>query len=107
MHAPSVFHVFVGASSSLSVGWVSGGRSERERFPGDRKQRVTIDGKFSDWVDINAGVPQGSLLGPILFLGYINDIVDVVGSKIKIFADDTFIYRTVDQFCTTILNKDL
>ena len=78
-----------------------------ESFLSDRKQRVTIDGKFSDWVDINAGVPQGSLLGPILFLVYINDIVDVVESKIKIFADDTFIYRTVDQFCTTILNKDL
>ena len=78
-----------------------------ESFLSERKQRVTIDGKFSVRVNINAGVPQGSLLGPILFLVYINDIVDVVESKIIFFADDTFIYRIVEQFCTTILNKDL
>ena len=39
-------------------------------FLSDRKQRVTIDGKYSDWVDIGAGVPQGSLLGPILFFSF-------------------------------------
>ena len=72
-----------------------------------RKQGIKIDGEFSYWVNINAGVPQGSLLGSILFLVYINDIVDVVESNINFFADDTFIYRIVDQFCTTILNRDL
>ncbi|MCH2389817.1 MAG: reverse transcriptase family protein [Nitrospinales bacterium] len=72
-----------------------------------RKQRVTIDGKSSDWVGIEAGVPQGSILGPILFLVYINDLVDQVDSEIRIFADDTFIFRIVDQDSTTVLNRDL
>ena len=67
----------------------------------------TIDGKYSEWTNIDAGVPQGSLLGPILFLVFINDIVDVVESDIRIFADDTFIYRIMDQFSTEILNRDL
>ena len=76
-------------------------------FLSGRKQRVTIDGKFSDWVDVQAGVPQGSLLGPILFLVFINDIVDVIESDIKFFADGTFIYRVIDQFSTETLNSDL
>ena len=76
-------------------------------FLSDRMQRVTIDGKYSEWTNIDAGVPQGSLLGPILFLVFINDIVDVVESDIRIFADDTFIYRIMDQFSTEILNRDL
>ena len=58
----------------------------------DRKQRVTIDGKNSDWACVQAGVPQGSLLGPLLFLVYINNLVEVVDSEIRIFADDTFIF---------------
>ena len=78
-----------------------------QSFLSDRKQRVTIDGKYSEWTDIDAGVPQGSLLGPILFLVFINDIVDVVESDIRIFADDTFIYRIMDLFSTEILNSDL
>ena len=73
-----------------------------QSFLSDRKQRVTIDGKYSEWTNIDAGVPQGSLLGPILFLVFINDIVDVVESDIRIFADDTFIYRIMDLFSTEI-----
>ena len=65
-----------------------------------RKQRIALDGKFSEWVDIQAGLPQGSLLGPILFLVFINDIVNVVESDIRIFAGDTFIYRIIKQFST-------
>ena len=76
-------------------------------FLSDRKQRVTIDGKNSDWADVQAGVPQGSLLGPLLFLIYINDIVEVVDSEIRIFADDTFIFTVVNEHCTETLNKDL
>ena len=73
----------------------------------DRQQRVTLDGLCSEWEEVGAGVPQGSILGPILFLLYINDIVEVVESDIKIFADDTFIFRIVDQYSTDILNSDL
>ena len=70
-------------------------------------QRVTIDGKFSKWVKIGAGVPQGSILGPILFLIYINDITEVVDSDIRIFANDTFIFRIADQSSSVALNTDL
>ena len=55
----------------------------------DRKQRVVLPGAVSDWTDIRAGVPQGSILGPLLFLLYINDIVQDIGSNIRLFADDT------------------
>ena len=73
----------------------------------NRKQRVTIDGKYSEWANVQAGVPQGSILGPILFLIFINDLTELVESDIKIFADDTFIFRIVDQFSSEILNRDL
>ena len=57
----------------------------------DRKQRVIIKGKGSNWVDVLSGVPQGSVLGPLLFLIYINDIDDCATTidKLRKFADDT------------------
>ena len=55
----------------------------------DRKQRVVLPGAVSDWTYIRARVPQGSILGPLLFLLYINDIVNDIGSNIWLFADDT------------------
>ena len=76
-------------------------------FLSDRKQRTIIDGKLSEWVDISAGVPQGSILGPILFLIYIDDLTEVVDSDIRIFADDTFIFRLADQNSSEALNRDL
>ena len=78
-------------------------------FLSNRKQRVAIDGKVSNWADIEAGVPQGSILGPILFLVYINDLASSVESDIRIFADDTFIFRIVDKNSnsTQELNEDL
>ena len=75
----------------------------------DRKQRVVLHGQSSSWGTINAGVPQGSVLGPLLFLIYINDIVNVVNSNAKLFADDTSLFLTFDDpvHASTILNQDL
>ena len=60
-----------------------------------RKQRVVVNGCYSDWSDVSSGVPQGSILGPLLFIMYINDISSVVQSSIKMFADDVTLYTTV------------
>ena len=61
----------------------------------DRKQRVVINGKFSQWSDVLSGVPQGSVLGPILFIIYINDIYLSYNGRILKFADDTKLFRNV------------
>ena len=58
-----------------------------------RKQRVVVRGTFSEWAPVVSGTPQGTILGPILFVSYINDIADCVSSNIKLYADDTKIYR--------------
>ena len=63
----------------------------------NRKQRVVLPGGNSVWTDIKAGVPQGSILGPLLFLLYINDIVEDTHSSIRLFADDTSLYFIVDN----------
>ena len=63
----------------------------------------------SEWKTINAGVPQGSILDPVLFLLFINDIVIDIKASIKLFADDTSFYVTVDtpQTAANIINRDL
>ena len=66
----------------------------------NRKQRVVLPGAVSDWIFIHAGVPQGSILGPLLFLVYINDITLDIGSNIRLFADDTSVYIVVDDSVT-------
>ena len=75
----------------------------------NRRQRVVINGISSDWSSIHAGVPQGSILGPLLFLIYINDIVKDIGSEIRLFADDTSLYIAVESPNTAagIINTDL
>ena len=61
-----------------------------------RTQRVVVDGDASDAVPVQSGVPQGTVLGPLMFLIYINDIGDSVNSKIRLFADDCVLYRQID-----------
>ena len=75
----------------------------------NRRQRVVIPGATSDWVFIRAGVPQGSILGPLLFLLYINDIVLEIKSNIRLFADDTSLFIIVDDptEAANVLNDDL
>ena len=62
-----------------------------------RQQRVIIHGVNSQWGIIPAGVPQGATLGPMLLLIYVNDITENINSNIKLFADDTSLYVTVDE----------
>ena len=57
--------------------------------------RVNINGKVSGWAEVKSGVPQGSVLGPLLFLIFINDIEDGIISKIWKFADDSKICNKV------------
>ena len=58
----------------------------------NRVQRVVLPGISSSWASVNPGVPQGSILGPLFFLVYINDIVEDINSTIRLFADDTSLY---------------
>ena len=60
-----------------------------EQWLTDRKQRVVVDALVSSWKSVLSWVPQGSVLGPILFLGYINDLEEGVTGSILKFADDT------------------
>jgi ribonucleases P/MRP protein subunit RPP40 len=65
-----------------------------------RKQRVVINGRASQWTEVDSGVPHGSILGPLLFIIFINGIDEGIVSDILKFADDTKIFRkagTVDN----------
>ena len=76
-----------------------------------RSQQVVIKGQSSTWRHIQAGVPQGSVLGPLCFLVYINDIIENISSKIYLFADDASIFRPIRDNSafddTKLLNEDL
>ena len=74
----------------------------------DRSQRVVINGEVSAWKKVTSGVPQGSVLGPLLFLIFINDIDVSIGSSICKFADDTKLYGIVDDANdSSLLQSDL
>ena len=60
-----------------------------------RQQQVVVGGQTSSWAPVSSGVPQGSVLGPVLFIVYINDLPETVQSSMKLFADDTKIYSNV------------
>ena len=72
-------------------------------------QRLVLNGQISTWENINAGVPQGSILGPLLFLIYINDLAEGLTTNEKLFAGDTSLFSVVHDTQTSAndLNKDL
>ena len=65
-------------------------------FLSGRTQCVVVDGAASSWSAVESGVPQGTVLGPLLFLLYINDLPDCVESQVRLFADDCLLYRTIE-----------
>ena len=78
-------------------------------FLSNRHQRTVLNGITSEWLPLNSGVPQGSVLGPLLFLVYINDLTDNISSNIKLFADDASLFlRVVDvSMCHQNIKMDL
>jgi hypothetical protein len=73
----------------------------RMEFLLGRTWRARVGGELSEEVKVRSGVPQGSVLGPLLFLDYVNDIWRNIGSTIRLFADDCVIYRKI------ISNEDI
>ena len=80
-----------------------------QNYLNNRKQRVVLNGSFSELSSVESGVPQGSILGPLLFLIYINDLETNIKSNINFFADDTMLFSIVKDPLITAndLNYDL
>ncbi len=76
-----------GISGSL-LAWI-------KAFLSNRRQRVMIDGGYSSWKPVTSGIPQGSILGPFLFVVFINDLPDDVKNLVYMFADDTKVFAKV------------
>ena len=91
----------LGLTSSL-VTWI-------QSYLSDRKQRVVLEGCSSSWLPVKAGVPQGSILGPLLFLVYTNDITDDITSDIHLYCDDTSLLSVATDpvVAAQRLNSDL
>ena len=77
-----------------------------ESFLSDRRQRVIVRGEASAWKAVRSGVPQGSVLGPVLFLMYVNDLSDGINSNIRLFADDAKCWQSIGQASDTLLLQE-
>ena len=88
---------------------ISGELYNLENYLSDRFQRVLLNGQASSWRPVLAGVPQGSILGPLLFLIYINDLPNELKSNAKLFADGTSLFTIVKDKTESanILSNDL
>ena len=94
----------------LSQNGISGNLSDLlSSFLRDRKQRALLHGQTSERRNVTAGVPLGSILGPLSFLIYINDLSGDLSSKGKLFADDASLFSVTDDITTSAneLNNDL
>jgi hypothetical protein len=73
-----------------------------------REQRVVVGGEHSAWTEVVSGVPQGTVLGPLLFLTYINDLPDNLHSSVRLFADDCVLYHEIqNELDSNELQEDL
>ena len=73
------------------------------------KQRTVLNGQASTWENVSAGVPQGSILGPLVFLIYINDLTNSLKCNVKLFADDKSLFTAVQDpnLASSDMNHDL
>ena len=78
-------------------------------FLSEKRQRVVLNGQTSTWTNVTTGVPQGSILGSLLFLIYINDLSEGFSTNAKLFADDTSLFSVIynSQTSANVLNKNL
>ena len=88
--------------------WKSSNPCEEQRNLKKRKQRVVLNGRSSEWATLSAGVPEGSVLGPLFFLIYINDLTKNAACGVKLFADDTSLFSVVrnENETALALNSD-
>ena len=68
-----------------------------QAFLSDRVQQVSVSGINSEWANVTSGIPQGSVLGLIIFILYINDLPENIVSNVYIFADDTKVFKTINS----------
>ena len=69
---------------------------------------MVVNCKYSDLAEVTSGVPQGSVLGPLLFICYINDIVYKISSTMRLYTDNTLIYRNIhSEDDVSVLQGDL
>ena len=100
-HLKLLYKLQVHGVQGKTLGWI-------ESFLIGRTQCVVLDGDTSTELPVSSGVPQGSVLGPILFLLYINDLPDNIQSNVRLFADDTAVYLAVQgQEDTDVIQNDL
>ena len=84
-----------GCTHRWNASWLSG-----------RFQQVVLDGQASDPVPVLSGVPQASILGPVLFLVFINDLPDNIRSSVRLFADDCVLFRNIRSLSDCLILQD-
>ena len=87
-HNGLLYKLFKSGIDNITLQWL-------KRFLEKRRQSVVLEGEHSYSVPVTSGVPQGSVLGPFMFLVFINDLPCYVKSRVRLFADDTVIYLTI------------
>ena len=90
-HSKLLFKLKFYGFSERMVNWINA-------FLSGRKQKVVLGDVCSDWAQVTSGVPQGSVLGPILFIIYINDLLELIQNDSKAYADDNKIISIIKNF---------